>query len=213
MEASHQSHHHSGATRGRRKRRHVLKTRSARRWCASAVALTATALVVLALRGPCYSALPDNRLPDALSFDAAAGGDADGAADAFPASASAKWLRAAAHDGPAALLFDVCGGAPDQRLSLAYGLVIAKHLRRPAVLPRLITSGVRNRWREGQEEALDPLTGERHAMAAFETVFDLEPLAAALAAAGAQGLGMQCCAACVCSVQGAGGGAHAAGTP
>ena len=182
-----------------RRRRHVLRTRAARRWGVSVVALAATALFVLALRGPCYSALPDNRLPDPADFadDGDGDGSSSGAYEAardsvFATSASSAWLRAAAahDDGPRTLTFEVCGAHADQRLALAYGFVIAKQLGRAVVLPRVIVAGARRLYYyyEDAHDGDDLLGGAaaatRRETAPFGDVFDERRAAAALSAAG-----------------------------
>lgn len=71
--------------------------------------------------------------------------------------------------------FEVCNGFANQRLSLVYGLVIAKKLGRAAVLPTMILDGTQ--LTERDKLASD----DRTSTTLFESFYDAEVLDAALA--------------------------------
>jgi hypothetical protein len=154
-----------------RKRLRHLPPGALQRCVVSVVALVSTALVVLALRGPCHHHLPDNRLPRG---SASRGGQFDPEAHKegiFATSRAGDWLHTPPHhEGHDTITFDVCGSAADQRLSLIYGFIIAKRLNRTAVLPPVITAGVQ--LYSGDDA--DPLASHAdHVTAPFDEVYDL----------------------------------------
>lgn len=154
---------------------------SPQRWTVSVLALAATALAVLFLRGaPCADVLPDNRLPVPLEADDAAldYGRASARSDgAFATSANSEWLHPE-HGGPRTLHFDVCNGFANQRLAVVYGAIAAKRLARAVVLPTLILDGT-------QSTDAPVLAGDVGAAPiAFEDFYDAPAVVAALSKLG-----------------------------
>lgn len=189
---------------------YLARTASVWSWTVTLMALAATALIVVSLRGPCYQ-LPDSRLSPGHGTD---GEDADSRLDGhrddvFATSASSDWLRMV-HGGPKTLSFEVCGGFADQRLSLIYGMIIAKRLARAVVLPSLIVDGVtkdsgrpvpRARGADPSDDPdpSDPSSGPSSSAggeadardfvtAPFEEVYDLQATLDALGRAGVQAM-------------------------
>lgn len=173
------------------------KAVSLRTWTA-AVALAATALIVITLRGPCYIYLPNNRLDGPLPMGGTGGSMSrrmqyeQRRGEVFASSASSEWFHMVS-DGPRTLTFDVCDEFADQRLALIYGMVIAKRLGRTVVLPRMVIDRVplnnteaaaaARRRQQHPEEDVDDV---KLIMAPFEEVYDLKAISAALAEEGVE---------------------------
>jgi hypothetical protein len=154
-----------------------------------ALTLSVAALVLTllntSLRLPCGAkpaGAASELFPPGSDGDRGVGAGAAGAGALGGAGAAAAGAGAAPAAPPRTLSFQVCNGFANQRLSLVYGLVIAKQLGRAAVLPALLTDGT-------QLTGAVRLAGDAGAGAApFESFYDVAALRTALAAHGVAAL-------------------------
>ncbi|GBF93895.1 hypothetical protein Rsub_06894 [Raphidocelis subcapitata] len=103
--------------------------------------------------------------------------DDDVFSELLPPSVEDAWeevLQRASHTQVRTLSFSVCNGFANQRLSLVFGLVIAKQLGRVVVLPQMLLNGMQTS--DENREASDTPSSTP-----FEEFYDLQALRAALA--------------------------------